>query len=450
MSIEIKAGAEVSEHRLRNGMRVLVAERHDDPVVASVLYYPVGARNETEREAGVSHFLEHMMFKGSRRFGKGEVDRVTTELGGQNNAFTGYDHTAYWFEFASDRWERALDIEADRMSALLLDRAEFDSERAVVLEELAMGEDDPWRVLARHVESALFPRHPYGRPIIGYADTLEALSPAEMSDYYERFYHPANATLVIAGDVSRAKALREVRARFGKLPAGSAYAAADPPRPPLEEPPGERRVETRWDDEASRLLMAWPTVAVGTDEDYALDLALIVLASGRLSRLQRRLVFDAGLASSISASNDTRVEGGAFWLFAECSQGVDPAELERVIDEELARLAAKKVSAAELRRAKAVMRSSDAFEGETVSDLAEELGEWAVDYDWRMAFDGSARHDAVTAEDVRQATARLLVPRRRVVGWSLPRTSEQVVAKPAARKRRAAGKRAAKKGASSS
>jgi zinc protease len=445
MSVEIKAGAKVSEHRLRNGMRVLVAERHGDPVVASVLYYPVGARNETEREAGVSHFLEHMMFKGSRRFGKGEVDRVTTELGGQNNAFTGYDHTAYWFEFASDRWERALDLEADRMTALLLDEAEFDSERAVVLEELAMGEDDPWRVLARHVESALFPRHPYGRPIIGYPDTLAGMGPGEMRDYYRRFYHPGNATLVIAGDVSRTRALRAVRERFGKLPAGQPYADADPLRPPLEEPPGERRVETRWDDEASRLLMAWPTVPVGTDEDYALDLALIVLASGRLSRLQRRLVFDGGLASSVSASNDTRVDGGAFWLFAEASQGVEPAELERVLDEELAQLATKKVSAAELRRAKAIMRSSDAFEGETVSDLAEELGEWAVDYDWRAAFDGSVRHDAVTAEEVRRAIARFLVPGRRVVGWSLPR----VVALPArggARKRKASG-RAAKKGA---
>ena len=116
----LRAGARVSEHRLANGMRVLIAERHSDPVVASVLLYPAGSRTETEREAGVSHFLEHMMFRGTARFGKGEIDRLTTELGGANNAFTGHDHTAYWFELASDRWERALELESDRMQHLLI------------------------------------------------------------------------------------------------------------------------------------------------------------------------------------------------------------------------------------------------------------------------------------------------------------------------------------------
>ena len=166
-----------------------------------MLWYRVGARNETEREAGVSHFLEHMMFKGSARFGKGEVDRLTTTLGGSNNAFTTADHTAYWFEFASDRWERALEIEADRMRGLLLDPSEFAAEKAVVLEELAMGEDDPWRNLSQQVQMSLFPRHPYRRPVIGFADTLRALEVERMRDYYRRFYHPANAILVVCGDI---------------------------------------------------------------------------------------------------------------------------------------------------------------------------------------------------------------------------------------------------------
>ena len=139
----MKAGAIIHEHRLRNGLQVLIAERHDDPVVAAMVFYGVGARNERAEEAGVSHFLEHMMFKGSSKFGKGEVDRITTVLGGSNNAFTTPDHTAYWFELASDRWEIALDIEADRMSGLALDPKEFQSEKKVVLEELSMGRDDP-------------------------------------------------------------------------------------------------------------------------------------------------------------------------------------------------------------------------------------------------------------------------------------------------------------------
>src|SRR5262245_5305749 len=230
----LKAGARVSEHHLANGMRVLLAERHDDPVVASVLRYPAGARSETGREAGVSHFLEHMMFKGTPRFGKGEVDRLTTELGGANNAFTGHDHTAYWFELASDRWETALDLEADRMRHLSLEPAEFEAERAVVLEELAMGEDDPWRALIRRVEEALFPLHPYGCPSTGSPESVKGLRPADMRAYYERFYHPGNATLVLCGDFQPRTALAAIRGRFARIPTGKPLAETDCYRRALE------------------------------------------------------------------------------------------------------------------------------------------------------------------------------------------------------------------------
>jgi len=418
--VVVRGGASVREHRLRNGLRVLIAERRHDPVVGVMLFYRVGSRNERAQEAGVSHFLEHMMFKGSRSFGKGEVDRLTTELGGQNNAFTGYDHTAYWFELASDRWERALDIEADRMHRLDIDEAEFDAERAVVLEELAMGEDEPWRVLERVVEESLFPRHPYGRPIIGYADTLQRMTAEDMRSYYRRFYHPGNATLVICGDVSSSAALRAARKRFASIPAGPAFEDVDPPRPPLGEPLGERRIRMSWDDGGRRLCMAWPTAAVGTHEDYVLDVVHTVLSSGRLARLHRNLVLDKGLAVMISSSNDTRVDTGVFWITAECAQGTAMEELEAAIDAEFARLADVPLTAAELKRARALMVSSEAYESEAVSDVAEHLGEYAVDADWRMALDGCERQLKVTSRQVREVVQRLLVPQRRVVGWCTP------------------------------
>jgi zinc protease len=414
------AGARVEEHALANGMKVLIAERHGDPVVAIVLAYKVGARNETERESGLSHFLEHMMFKGCAKLAKGEVDRLTAELGGQNNAFTSYDHTAYWFEFAADRWETALDIEAERMSSLAIDAGEFTAEREVVLEELSMGEDDPWSQLAKRVEGALFPRHQYGRPVIGYVDTLRGLAPSDMRHYYRRFYHPSNATLVVCGDVDPAKALGAIRARFDGIEAGVPYTQADCFRGALAEPLGETRVQMRWDDEGKRLAMAWPSAKVGSADDHALDVALAVLASGRLSRLQRRLVLDRSLATSVSISNDARIEGGVFWLFAECAQGVEPAALERAVDAELGRLAGELVSAKELARAKAILCASEAYDSEAVSDVAEELAEYACDADWRMAFDGGAAIRAVTAKGLRETVARLLTSERRVVGWCLP------------------------------
>ncbi|MEE8469146.1 MAG: pitrilysin family protein, partial [Planctomycetota bacterium] len=230
------AGATIREHKLRNGLRVLLVERHLDPVVVMMTWYGVGSRHEREDQAGLSHFLEHMMFKGTSNHGKGEVDRITTRLGGSNNAFTSSDHTAYWFELASDRWETALELEADRMHNLTLDATEFAAEKAVVLEELAMGLDDPWRRLSEQVQQTLFGRNPYARPVIGYADVLERTGPEDMREYYRRFYHPGNATLVLCGDFQPRRAMQLVRRHFGALEALPADRVAEPYRPPVAEP----------------------------------------------------------------------------------------------------------------------------------------------------------------------------------------------------------------------
>jgi zinc protease len=420
LATAVKAGATISEHRLANGLRVLVAERHGDPVVAVMTWYKVGARNEREDEAGMSHFLEHMMFKGSRRYAKGEVDRVTTQAGGTNNAFTSYDHTAYWFELASDRWEQALDIELDRMLDLTLDEVEFASEREVVLEELSMGLDDPWRRLADLVQAAVFSRHPYRRPVIGHVDALRALTPAAMRDYYKRFYHPGNATLVICGDVATADALAAVERRFAKLASGPGYAEADPFRPGLDVPPGEQRLRMSWDDQGQRLAMAWPAAAVGARDDWALDVLGAVLTGGRSSRLYRRLVVERGLATNVTTHNDARIEGGIFWIFAECAQGVKPVALEAALEAELESLRKSKVPARELARVRSMLAASESQEGETATDLAEDLGEFAVDADWRLAIDGLAATLSISADELRECARRVLDPERRVVGWCVP------------------------------
>ena len=446
------AGAMIHEQRLDNGLQVLIAERHADPVVAVMLYYRVGSKDERGREAGISHFLEHMMFKGTPVYGKGMLDRTTTSLGGQNNAFTGNDHTAYWYEFASDRWETALALESDRMKHLLLEPSEFDAEREVVLEELSMGEDEPWRVLARRVEQRLFDRHPYGRPIIGFIDSLRGMTPEDMREYHRRFYQPGNALLIVAGDVDPAEARERVEAHFGEIPAETDRDAGAELLPPLEEPFGEQRLEMNWPDRASRLMILWRTEPAGTLADTALDLAMTILTSGRNARLQRDLVLDRGLATSVSASNDTRVESGAFWLMAEAAEGVEPEALEAALLEHIERLATELVSPKELTRARQILLASEAHDAETTSDLAEEIGGWGIDIDWRLAFDGGARHEAVEPSDLRETVARLLSRSRRVVGWCLPAESEEEApasARAASAKRapraKAAGKRASAK-----
>ncbi len=434
------AGAEVREHRLRNGLRLMLVERHADPVVSVILWYGVGARHETETESGMAHFLEHMMFKGSAGFAKGEVDRLTARLGGSNNAFTTADHTAYWFEFASDRWEQALAIESDRMANLTLDGKEFSSEREVVLEELSMGEDDPWRSLSRRVQRVLFQRHPYGEPVVGRADRLRRMTVEDMAAWHRRYYHPGNATLLICGDFSSPRALRLVRRHFGSIPAGAPMAEVEPYRPPLVEPAGPQRLELRWDDPNARLCLAWPTVKAGEDADWVLDVITTVLTGGRLGRLYRKLVLNEGLATTISTSNDTRVEGGAFWLFAEAAPGVEPERLERALRAELVLLAREGVSAADLKVARRILAASEAYSRETVTDLAEDIGEWAVDVDWRLALAGPERWARVRTRQVREVVERYLKPERCVTGWSLPREHKQ------SGEQRAAGRRRGKAG----
>jgi zinc protease len=415
--------AAVREQRLANGLDVLIAERHGDPVVAVMVWYKVGSKNERDFEAGVSHFLEHMMFKGSSRFGKGAIDRITTELGGQNNAFTSYDHTAYWFELASDRWERALEIEADRMRTLTLDAGEYDAERAVVLEELSMGQDDPWRVLSERVQATALARHPYRRPIIGFPDALSGLGVEAMRDYYRRFYRPSNATLIVCGDVDTNQALASVEKHFGSLPAGEDASTPEAFRPSEAEPRGEQRLSLTWDDQGKRVCMAWPTARFASDDDATLDIVSSLLSGGRLSRLHRRLVLERALATTISTSNDTRVEGGLFWLFAECAQDVAPEKLERAIDAEIARLGDELATAKELTRVKRMLEAAEAYDHETVTDIAEDLGEHATDSNWRLAFEAIERIKAVDAKRVRDAARRFLRPERRTVGWCLPKTS---------------------------
>jgi predicted Zn-dependent peptidase len=227
----------------------------------------------------------------------------------------------------------------------------------------------------------------------------------------------------VSGDIRPHAALGAIRKRFARLPAGRPLSETDCYRRTLEEPAGEKRVVATWDDPGRRLVVVFPAARVGTADDDALDVLATVLAGGQLSRLHRRLVVEEGLATSISANNDSRVESGAFWLFAECAQEADPAQLEAALHAELARLVREPVPRAELERAHALLVAGEAFEGETATDLAEALGEWAVDDDWRRAFDGCERHLALAAPALRAVAGRLLRPERRVVGWCVPKAA---------------------------
>src|SRR6266404_8783718 len=204
------ATEDVKRTRLPNGLTILTKEVHTHPIVATMIWYRVGSRNEELGQTGKSHFLEHMLFKGTERFKKGQIDLLTHKNGGGNNAFTSHDFTAYYFNFASDRWEIALDIEADRMVNCAFDPDEFEAEKKVVIEELKTGLDSPWGLLLQEVEASAHKVHPYRNPIVGWLQDVEQATVEQQQAYYRRFYHPNNATLVIAGDFNTQDVLKNV------------------------------------------------------------------------------------------------------------------------------------------------------------------------------------------------------------------------------------------------
>lgn len=404
---------------LRNGLRVIVAPRRTHPVVSCMIWYRVGSRNEGRGETGLSHFLEHMMFKGTRRLRKGEIDRVTAQLGGSNNAFTNTDHTAYYFNFSSDRWLTALDIEADRMRGCLLDGKEFEAEKQVVIEELRMGKDDPWRDLYQEVQSAAYQVHPYHHPVIGWEEEIGKLSRERMQRYYDRHYAPARAVLVLVGDLDAASAIREVRKRFEKI----RHAPSADETPILAEPSqkSERRVVLYRATQLPRLAIAYPTCRVGEPEDYALDLISAILSYGKCSRLYRRLV-KTGLATHATTENDTRLDPGLFWAGAEVAHGKSKEKAERILTEELeSRLVSSPVTAFELQKAKRVLRSSFLFQQESIAELAERIGRWEMHGGYRELGSYLARIERVTARQVQQVARKYFRSDARCVGWSMPR-----------------------------
>jgi zinc protease len=423
---------------LDNGFRALLVERGPLPVVASVLWYRVGSRDERTGETGVSHFLEHMMFKGTDRFPKGQIDLTTSKMGGSNNAFTDNDGTAYYFTLAADRWEQALEIEASRMRDCLLDPLEFASEKNVVLEELAMGEDDPWRPLYQTAESLLYQVHPYHHPVIGYRQDLERLSAQQMRDYYARHYGPNRAFLVVVGNIDRARAAQRIRELFGPLP------RAIERTEPLREPPaaGERRATLRTPHSVTRLCFGFPTCRMGEPDDYALDVLAHDLGNSKNSRLYRRLVLRDELVTDVSVMNETRQEPGALLVLCELRDGVEPAKVERAVRDEIAALIAEGVDKKDLARIRAQIRASFLFQDEAVLDLAMKLArfEAGTPEGYRTLAKVLPTYDALTPSGLRSVAAKYFVWDRSVVVWGLPG------AKPAAPKAKAKAKVKARRG----
>ncbi len=421
---------EVREVSLANGFGALLVRRATLPLVASVLWYRVGARDERTGETGLSHFLEHMMFKGTDRYRKGEIDLLTSKMGGSNNAFTDNDATAYYFALAADRWETALEIEASRMRGCLLDEAEFQSEKSVVLEELAMGEDDPWRPLYQAAETLLYQVHPYRHPVIGWKEDVERVPVAGMRAYYERHYGPNRAFLVVCGAIDLDRTEARVHELFGPLPRSAAEREAVLQEP---QPKGERRAELRTPHSVTRLCLAVPTCRMAERDDFAIDVLAHDLGIGKGSRLYRRLVQDEELVTDVSVVHESRLDPGALFVLCELRDGAPPARVEAIVKEEMAALGREGVKAGDLRRILAQIRAAFLFESETALSQALKLARFhgQTPGGWRTLEQVLPTYDSLTAAELKDAARRYFADERQVVVWAVPAASPPRKAVPA-------------------
>ncbi len=291
----------VHETILANGLKVLVQEVHTAPVVSFMVWYKVGSRNESAGITGISHLLEHMMFKGTPTYGKGEIARLLQRNGASFNAGTSLDYTNYFEVLASDRLEMAIQMEADRMRNALIPDEEHRLEMTVVRSELERNEDNPHRALYLETFAQAFKAHPYHWPTIGWRTDVEQITTDQIRDYYHSHYMPNNATVVVVGDIDPAKALALVEKYFGPIPRGT-----DPPPVNIVEPQqqGERRFKIRKPGDTRYLMVSWRNPAMTDPDTYALDVLGIILGHGKTSRLYRGLV-EKKLATDVDASNET-------------------------------------------------------------------------------------------------------------------------------------------------
>jgi zinc protease len=419
-----------SEHILENGLKVIIVEAHATPNACCSVWYRAGSKNESAGTTGLAHLLEHMMFKGTERFPKGEFDKILHRNGAIMNASTWLDRTNYYEMVSADRLELMLELEADRMRGALFNHSDLEDEMPVVRNELERRDDDPYSNLFEKIQSMAFLEHPYHWPTIGWKSDVEAIQAEQIREFYDHYYQPHNAFLVVVGDLETEDALNLVRKHFGVIPGGDL-----PPRPVTVEPPqkGERRVVIQKPGENDILGMAFRVPQRRHRDNYALDLLGQILGEGRTSRLYKALV-DSKLVVRASAANYSTLEDPfLFFLDADIAPNVEPRVVEEAVDEVIQSLQREPVEHGELERARKRTRVDFVYRKDRVSSQAFFLGELEISCGWKFGGSYLDEIEKVTAEDLQRVAQTYLVPGSRTVGlYDAVREGEKAVPKPPA------------------
>ena len=409
----------VVEHKLANGLKVLLLREPRAPIITLQVWYRVGSRNEALGKTGISHLAEHLMFKGTAKYGPKYFSREVQKVGGTDNAFTSRNYTAYFETGPKDQLRHWLEMEADRMRGINVDEKTFETEKKVVIEERRMRtEDDPASFMQEAAMAATFEAHPYQWPIIGWLHDIESISLDDYRTYYHRYYLPNNCTLVVVGDIDPKEALTQIEATFGALPAGP-----EPPKVTAKEPKhyGPRRVEVHREAQFPSLLMNYHVPNWESPDAYPLELLARILSSGRSSRLYHHLVYQQKLALEAAASYDfDTTDPFIFSLAGQPMPGKTVAQLEAALETEIKRLQTDLVGDKELQKAKNQVAASFYMALDSIFYRGMLLGRTATVARWTLLKEFVPKIQQVTREQIREVAKKYLVADNRTVGVLVP------------------------------
>ncbi len=415
--------ADVAKQTLSNGMKVLVQEDHNIPNVAMYLFYKIGSRNERPGTTGLSHFFEHMMFNGAKKYGPKQFDNEMEKSGGNNNAYTSQDLTVYQDWFPSSALPLIFDLEADRIRDLAFDPKIIESERGVVYSERRSSVDNNnFGILREQVQAAAYTAHPYHWPVVGWPSDIEGWTMEDLRAHFKMGYSPNNCTLVVVGDVNTANVMELAKKFLEPIPANT------PPPPVRTKEPvqnGERRVTIRKPAQLPLQQIVYHVGDSRSPDSTVLDVLAAVLTDGQSSRLYKRMVDGEQLVLNVNAFANTTLDPGLFSFIVQPKGGVSLDRTEQVIYEELSKLQTTPVPPEELRKAKNQLLKQQYTQLKTINGRANLLGSYEVfKGDYKKLFEEDKEIEAVTAEDIQKAAKTYFTVSNRTVGTLIPETQK--------------------------
>ena len=406
---------DVKTFTLKNGMKFLVVEDFSIPNANMYLFYKVGSRNEYQGITGLSHFFEHMMFNGAKKYGPKFFDQTMEFNGGANNAYTTENVTVYTDWFPSSASEIIFDMEADRIASLSIDPKMVESERGVVLSERRTGlENSPWRFLSQSVQATAFQEHPYHWPVIGYEDDMKNWTQQDLERYFKTYYAPNNCVVVVSGAI-KADQVKEFAEKYLEpIPAQPA-----PPAVHIVEPEqtGERRITVKKEVATPYLMIAYHTPESKNEDYYALNILSSILSSGQSSRLYTALVDKQQLATQIATDFGDSFDPNLFSFYAVANKNINETDLENAIYVEIEKIKTNGISETELQKIKNQKLMEFYSQVETINGKSNNIGTYEVFFgDYRKMFNAPANYNKITVADVQNVAKKYFTKSNRTVG----------------------------------